>query len=358
MNMISTQANYQEKYTIEKKNRIYYYDYLRIFSSFAVVIIHVSASFYNTFIISSNNWKITFYYNGAFRFAVPIFFMISGDLFLKKDIFPKKLYLKYIKNLLIHYIFWSLIYSSLTNGFAEIIRNFIFFCFKGYFHLWYLLTTIGLYMIVPFLREIVKKDNLLKAFLSISFFFNFILPILFIFLDIYNKEKYELLKNINYNIKMNFLQGLVFYFVLGYYLNNIERINKYLRIISFLLGLLSFSFTTKLSYSISIKKQKKINFFSPLNLNILAYSISIWVFFKSYFNKPILNKNKIIKMISNATFGIYLIHPLIQKEIIKFINPKNKLIYKIPFISFTIFILSLIISINIKFIPILKKYLV
>jgi surface polysaccharide O-acyltransferase-like enzyme len=258
----NSQAIYQKYNSIGNNIRLYYYDCLRIISSFAVIIIHVSASSYNQSIINSTNWKISLYYNGASRFAVPIFFMISGDLFLKKDIYLKNLFLKYIKNLLFHYIFWSLIYSSIKIKYSIIIRNLIYFGFKGYYHLWYLLTTIGLYMMVPFLREIVKKDILLKTFLLISFFINFILPIILNFLYIYNKDYYQLLKYIYLRKYLNYLKGPIFYFMLGYYLNNIKRINNYIKLLIYFFGLIGFCFTTKLSYEISIKQKKKNKFFS------------------------------------------------------------------------------------------------
>lgn len=65
----------------EKKIRINFYDNLRIISSFAVIMIHVSAHYYYKCNINSLNWKITLYFDGLSRFSVPIFFMISGDFF-------------------------------------------------------------------------------------------------------------------------------------------------------------------------------------------------------------------------------------------------------------------------------------
>ena len=161
-----------------KKSRVVYYDYLRIISSFAVIMIHVSADYYYALNINSVNWKIAFYFSGIPRFSVPIFFMISGDLFLKKDITLKNLYFKYIKNIFIHYMIWSFIYSVNKINFSQININIIIMSIlKGHYHLWYLKRIIGFYMIVPFLREIIKKDYLLNTFLLLSFLFNFIFRI-------------------------------------------------------------------------------------------------------------------------------------------------------------------------------------
>ena len=58
-----------------------------------------------------NNWKIAFYYNGISRFKIPVFFMMSGTLFLNKDISFRQIFNNYIRRLLTKLIFWSFIYS-------------------------------------------------------------------------------------------------------------------------------------------------------------------------------------------------------------------------------------------------------
>ena len=139
------------KNTHFRDSRIYYFDILRIISSFAVVLIHVSAR-YNRFDINSHNWKISFYYNGMSRFAVPLFFMMSGALFLNKNIPLKKIFNKYIKNIIIHLLFWSFIYSIYILDISKKnIPKIIIKLFSGNYHFWYLYTTIELYICVPFL---------------------------------------------------------------------------------------------------------------------------------------------------------------------------------------------------------------
>ena len=83
--------------------------------------------------------------------------------------------------------------------------------------------------------------------------------------------------------------------MLGYYLNKKKIVSKNQNLIYFM-GILGFFFTT---------------------INILFYSISIFVLFKEKFNNLYLNKKIVIKKISNYTFGIYLIHPLIIEKISK-----------------------------------------
>ena len=327
-------------------------------------MIHVSANYYYKCNINSLNWKITLYFNGLSRFSVPIFFMISGDLFLKKDIMFKILYFKYIKKLFIHYIIWSIIYSIYKNKFSQIIiiNNIILFCFKGYYHLWYLKATIVLYIIVPFLREIIKKDFLLKAFLLLSFLLNFIFPIFRVFLSLYSKKYYDLFKATENSLNLNFIKGNIFYFIFGFYINRILIIKNYTKIFIYVLGIIGLIFTTKIIYIISIKKKEKIFHFGPINLNIFLYAQCIFIFFKINFDNIKIIKINVIKCISRATLGIYLMHPLII-EVLKKNNKYLKfnldiVALRIPYISFIVFIISLIISIFLKVIPLIGNFLI
>lgn len=80
------------------KNRIIYYDILRTISIIAVIVIHVIGNTINTFnlsgipmVVYKSIWQLMY-------FAVPMFVVISGGIFLnpEKDINLKDLYKKYI----------------------------------------------------------------------------------------------------------------------------------------------------------------------------------------------------------------------------------------------------------------------
>ena len=287
--------------------------------------------------------------------------MISGALFLSREISLRKIFLKYIFRLLIHLILWSLIYTIYNidlsrNKIKEIFLN---FC-SGSFHFWYLYTTIELYMMVPFLKEILKKA-LLKEFLIISFFFTFIIPTLFNLKSSFPEMLSKILGIICEKFNFRYMKGYIFYFIFGYYLNNKNEITNYSKILIYINGLLGFLFTTIGLYNAcKIKNKKIIIYFRAFNLNILAYSTSIFVFLKANF-KNINNKIKIIiKKISYYTFGIYLIHPIIIRIIMAIFGKysSSNLLVSIPINSLMVFTLSLIICIIIKKIPFIGFYLI
>ena len=340
------------------KLRIYYFDLLRIISAFSVILIHVTAEYYKRINMDNQNWKINFYFNGFSRFGVPIFFMMSGTLFLGRNISLYIIIYKYILRLVICLIIWSFIYSIYSvefsrNNTEKIILKFI----SGHFHFWYLYATIELYILSPFLREIVKS-NLLNDLIKISFIFTFLITNLNI-LKYYSPRLLSEISALLYS-RLNFdkFKGNIFYFMLGYYLNNKKQIGNKNQILIYFMGISGFLFTTIIFYNICIiNKQKLLLFFGSSNLNILFYSASIFVLFKEKFNNLSLNKKLIIKKISNYTFGIYLIHPLIIETIVKNFYFSYFRLF-IPLKTLIVFILSFLFSVLLKNIPILGKYII
>lgn len=103
--------------------RIVYADLLRIFATFAVIVLHVSASKWSDTPVKDFNWQIYNLYDSLVRWAVPIFVMLSGMFFLnpEKFISTSNIIKKYIFRILLAIIVWGLFYQA-----YEIIGKFIF----------------------------------------------------------------------------------------------------------------------------------------------------------------------------------------------------------------------------------------
>jgi len=93
--------------------------------------------------------------------------MVSGSLMLdeSKKITVKNILFKYVRNIGILLVIWSVIYTYVDNilfpvyygqsiDVSSVISQFVL----GRTHLWYLYMLIGLYLITPFLRMFVNKD--------------------------------------------------------------------------------------------------------------------------------------------------------------------------------------------------------
>ena len=102
---------------------IIYADLLRIIATFAVIVLHVSASKWYDTPVKDFNWQIYNLYDSLVRWAVPIFVMLSGMFFLNPEKFipTSNIIKKYIFRILLAIIVWGLFYQA-----YEIIGKFIF----------------------------------------------------------------------------------------------------------------------------------------------------------------------------------------------------------------------------------------
>ncbi len=155
--------------------RIPYLELLRIIASFAVIIIHVASQYMNQVEMGGWQWRVFRTYRDLASFAVPIFVMISGTLFLSKDISVETIVKNYIIRIMRVFLFWSTLYSVVffhSDGILTMAGNVV----RGYSHLWFLYMIAGLYLITPILRQIVTNEKMLKYLIALGAFFGCILP--------------------------------------------------------------------------------------------------------------------------------------------------------------------------------------
>ncbi len=101
------------------ESRSHYFDFLRVAGAFAVMLIHVAAHNWYTLDVHSSEWQVINFWHGIIgRWATPCFTMISGALFLSRDIPLGKIYGKYVRRILTALVFWSFVYA-----FADYAKN-------------------------------------------------------------------------------------------------------------------------------------------------------------------------------------------------------------------------------------------
>lgn len=336
--------------------RIVYLDLLKIFACIGVVTIHVVMQNVNIVPIHGYNYNVINIISSMVRYAVPIFIMVSGVNLLNnnKDLTIHKIFSKYIVKMMICYIFWSIIYALCFKNMS--LEGFV----RGNYHLWYLLMLIGLYLITPILREITKSIKMTKYFIILGIIFAFIIPSVFSIMKLFPSldESEKMLYLLNKRIAFGMVVCYPVYYMLGYYLHNID-ISKKKEYIIYAFGLIGVFITALLSYMATSKSVNVVETFYDLsNVFILFESIAVFVLFKKYLNFDI--KNSFSDTVINITkymFGVYLIHPLILDKSPLTILAFNPLI-SIPIIVIIVFLSSLILSIILNHIPIVKKWLV
>ena len=288
------------------KKRVLYFDILKIVAIVFVILIHVISEYWDSLNINSGSFIILSILESISRFCVPIYFMVSGALFLsdEKKITFKDILKKYVPRILLLFVFWNLLYSFLSviitkdvitlKMVGKVLLNTLLG--EGIFHLYFLPIIIGFYLCVPLIKKITVKENkeLLKYFIIILFiFFGF-------------ERLLEYLFNISISYQLLF-GGYLIYFILGYYLSTFEISKKETNII-YILGILGFIIT--LGFTIVFSKAKGITdvFLKYDTFNVIMYSSCVFLFAKNHFNKF---NDKLLNVLSRTNFGVYLIHGLV-----------------------------------------------
>ena len=297
--------------------------------------------------------------------------MMSGALFIPREIPTKTLYKKYISRMAIAYVVWSAFYAIVdpigipifTEGYkisiTEIMGNFI----SGAVHLWFLPMIIGLYMCIPLIKQLTKNDSLIKYFLLLSFVFCFIkTQTELVVTNLLSGSVQTIFENVNTlfkNFNINLVLGFTSYFILGFYLNKTE-INKKKRILIYILGVIGLVSTILLNLAASKNAGKSLEtFYSAYSINVILMAIAVFVWFK-YNAKGNDKLNKIIVKLSKYSFGAFLVHIFILKVLHTFgIQSTNfHPVLSVPSITIFTAIASYLISLVLNKIPVIKKYIV
>ncbi len=351
--------------------RTNYLDYLRVSAICAVILLHVSALNHGSLDGRSFAWNVLNFYNSISRWSVPVLLMISGALFLPREISLKRLYQKNILRLLTAFCVWSVLYQILLPVFKCILKgdfsvNFIDLlknAIIGPTHLWFLPMIIGLYMCLPFLQKLSESKEILKYFLLLSFVFTFCIPqginLLRDFTGGWILPLTDGVEELVSRMHMDLVFGYSFYFLLGHVLNHMEFSRKQRQRL-LILGLLGFFSTIALNALAAWKSgQPCSTYYSNFSINVLLESVGIFVFFKGKsYDQLVLNDR--MTRLSTESFGAYLIHIL-------FINAGLGLgidsltispILAVPLITLAVMFLSFGASFLLHKIPYIKKWMV
>ena len=326
-----------------KKERIFYYDFLRAFAIIAVIICHVDHFFGPLVGTTQIVAQMTFHDIG--RIGVPIFLMISGALILNRPYpdlteFLKKRFTRIINP----FIFW-IILILVQLQYYRYNEAFLWNTFIGEPSItWYFWVLIGIYLFLPVLNSFVKEygESGLKYFLSIWF----ILMILKTF------NAYPLWTNFD----LSYFAGYVGYPVLGYYLANKEFKISDSKVC--LLGLITLISSLSVFVYLNYFNSPYISMIYQ-NVPIIFMGTGLFLFVK-YLDK--LNKfnsikdnfiGKAIISLSVCSYGMYFSHVLVVK-FLSYYNPHSHLMFPVMFVL--IILLSWLLPYVLSKIPYVKTF--
>lgn len=302
----------------EKNNiRLTHLDLLRILAIYLVAFNHTAN---RGFMLFANETESVLYFPYMMfsvfcKIAVPIFFMISGALLLPKQESLKQLFQKRILRIAVvlllisvpyYYIFLRSEGISILSFFTYIYGN------SATTALWYLYSYIGLLLMLPFLRSMVKQmkhNDFVYLFVGYLVFTG-ILPCL----------EYCLWGNaVTLNEDFSsvfFVTQNVFFALMGYYLEHVfdkKNFNKKTVIISVICSILSILATCLITHYQIIREgicnTDKLEAFFPCFICIPA--MTVYMLMKSTSSKIKGKKGqRIFSILGSAVFGVYLIEKI------------------------------------------------
>lgn len=286
-----------------------YIFFLRPLAAFMVVCTHITATLdtsANYFVYILN--KISFW-------AVPVFIMISGALILSSNISdPKAFYVKRLKRLLPAFLIWNLFYlvlfqlGSQQYSISERLYQFVMRLYSAS-HLWYLPMFLALMLLAPVVKMFIEGIKPTQKFLY------FLLMLCFTELVI------RQIKAIEPDLQwITIFNEYLIFFVMGYVLDRYVKVKNlfYIIIPLILLVVAGLLLETGADYQ----------FFSYISLTNTLISILVYLLFLNFVSsKP----NKMMISLSDASFGIYLIHMALIAVLSSLgkINANNFVLYTI-----------------------------
>lgn len=281
------------------ENRNEYFDILRGMAIIGVVAIHSSGTGLQ-FAESNLNFHFTVLWRNLLNFSVPMFLAISGYFLAGKIVGGSNEYFTFIKKQLprvyIPLLLWSFLWFSISvfvNNKPIYHEFFKLLTFQSNGPYYFIAIIIQCYLLLPILSRFANKSGLVVSIIaSIS------MTALIFYFRYYTEINLPLIIYAG-----NFLTWGMF-FILGLYLGSIKDINMSN---SLLVGL-TFTF-----YALScVESYALINMFHQAGNAVTAvkassfmYSFFLIVFL---FKNQGLIKSKLLKIIGDMSFGIYLSH--------------------------------------------------
>ena len=328
-------------------------DIIRIIACFFVVVIHVFAYSIPIDNPKTVEWCFENLVLSIVKSAVPLFFMISGVLFLRKQVSLKKLYTKYVFRIVVVMFVWAAFYAVFDSiKYAEeakvTARYFILRILSGHYHLWFLPAILGVYICLPLLQLLIskmEKRQVLYLFGVIGVTVLGKVTVDSVLKEFFNTAVWDAFWE---NFALSGVSVGIVYFLTGYY------IDQYKDMISRKNCLFLYSISVAAGAGINLlfafALGRDVDFTREL-LSIWVYVSSITLFlyllkrFENY--KPGERAGKIIKTISECTFGVYLIHAFFIEQICLKLGMQTGKFPYIPSIimfSVVIFLCSLAVS--------------
>ena len=336
--------------------RTNYYSYLRAIACMAIVLLHTADASVMLYGDAISNVQKTVSMGMVYcmMWAVPTFVMVTGALLLnpEKEITYQKLYGKYILRIVLALAVFGLIFRCfdiVMNGEAWSVTGVLqglwnVMIGKSWAHLWYLYLLIGIYLLLPFYRKIAASSSTKEIWylLGIYALFISILPL-------------TGMVNVDLAFYIHTSTIYPFYLFLGWAISSGKlNISKLGGAILFVVGTLLLITVVRYRYMNGVEELAKLLNYS--SVFVILQCMGLFALLKRDQNSEdsVTFGKKILLSIDKCSFGIYLIHMIFIRLVLRYweVNPFSYGIWMILLFSIGVFIVSWIAVRIIRCVPI------
>ena len=303
-----------------------YIEVLRIFAIIFVIFNHTSSDGFFLF-ASLKPTQIRFWVDMFFtvfcKFAVPMFFALSGALMLGQESIEFKKQIRRIVRAISVLILVSLIYyfsEKSVYNYPLTLDDFFrrLYSYRLKYHLWFLYDYIVFLITMPFINKMAKglTKNLFYYLCILAIAFQAIIPIV----------EYLVFRNafsMYSHLRPSWIiEQIVVYPMIGCYLKNErEPITKVRLLVGWIINIVLILFTCWLTYqkSLDVGELSESSSQGFLSIFVLFNVIVVYETIKKLVENRQMSKGmrQIVISAGACTFGIYLLHPLILDSQIK-----------------------------------------
>ena len=307
----------ESRINMNDREHYYYIDILRVLSSVMVIVTHVIMHNIYVFSVHSLSWDVMMLGKLITMFAVPCFFMISGALLLSenKEFGYKEFMWRRFRKIVIPFLAWSFIYylyfSVVLRQYNPSIDDF-FEKFLGQDisgHFWYMYALILLYILLPFLKRLLKnmQREETENLILVLFIFGSMFPILIEMSNLFLGVKISLFLVSKIGVYLN-------YMIVGFYIHSLEidvlkkKVGWFV-LASMVMLIFMFFFTY-------IFSEEKINqtWIDISWAPVFVFSVSVFSIVRILWNdwRGQEWKGRLLIKISGLSFTAYLLHMLLE----------------------------------------------
>lgn len=334
--------------------RIVYMDILTCVSALFVVVLHSTLTVFNFRV--DRSWFESLFLQSFFHWPVPIFFMLSGANLLsyRKKYSTLTFFQKRVKRVLLPFLVWSLIWAvfSYLKGWSHdfsighLAQLFIYNNVQNIF--WFFYIIMGIYMCIPVLSAIAKKENkkIIQYFILLCSLGNGAIPFIFGCIK----------QPVPWYTALPITGGFLSYVLTGWYLVTFKLSNK-LRYIIYALGVSSGCTIFIGTYLFSLPSgQLNQLFFDYNSIFVYFLSLAVFVLFQSIQWESFITPKfiRLLTIVSSTSFGVYIIHLFILFELDDYFHFDHTTIFYMTIFPLIVFGISAVIVYIMKKAPFIK----